>query len=377
MPRFLFATTALLVAGCVSNPRQVGDINSTGGSAGDESDGDRGSNGDDSGGDGTSGRSGSEGDGDGDGDGDDATGSGGDGGIKLDVGDGAASATAGEEGSCDPDTDEDCGCTAVDILFVVDNSLSMGVHQAALRDAFPSISDAMFSALPPGTDLHVGVTTTEFAYASSGGSGPACMTGPQGGTLMDVYQTPDQVNTGVNGAQGRLRVVDGRPYYAIETDAPQAERDMFLDWFGRAIVAGESGSNIEMSSGAAGWVGDPANADTNGGFLRDEGAVYAVIFIQDEHDQTPPEVSQDLIDRIAAQKAACGGMRCVIGGGFIGQYCTAPTQVEIMLDAFSESFVEELAFSFGMSSVDFVPQLTSLLSDVAVEKCSQIPPPVG
>ena len=38
----------------------------------------------------------------------------------------------------------------------------MGPYQEALSAAFPMFVDEMFAALPVGTDLHVGITTTSF-----------------------------------------------------------------------------------------------------------------------------------------------------------------------------------------------------------------------
>ena len=66
---------------------------------------------------------------------------------------------------CDPET-EDCGCNAVDILFVVDNSGSMTTHRDAITAAFPTFVDEMVNALPEGTDLHVGLTRSETALAA-------------------------------------------------------------------------------------------------------------------------------------------------------------------------------------------------------------------
>ena len=55
------------------------------------------------------------------------------------------------------------GCTKVDLLFVVDNSASMGQYQTRLTEEFPTFITAMYDALPTGTDIHVGITTTTFA----------------------------------------------------------------------------------------------------------------------------------------------------------------------------------------------------------------------
>ena len=77
-----------------------------------------------------------------------------DGGPKLDV-------QAGDvPGPC---VGEGCneGCTGVDLLFVIDNSVSMGDYQAALGLAFPAFASTLDTALPAGTSLHVGVTSTD------------------------------------------------------------------------------------------------------------------------------------------------------------------------------------------------------------------------
>ena len=60
-----------------------------------------------------------------------------DGGIKLDVG-----PDTGAPPACDPDA-EDCGCTAVDILFVIDNSGSMFSFQQIIGPVFAGFVDIM------------------------------------------------------------------------------------------------------------------------------------------------------------------------------------------------------------------------------------------
>lgn len=290
-------------------------------------------------------------------------------GIRYDV----AGGTGG--GGCNPDAGDACGCTKVDLLFVVDNSLSMQRNQELLRDAFPSMVDAMFDSLPPATSLHVGVTTTEMGYTGSGGSSTNCVTTPQpsDGTIWDVYLTPEEGDSGRPDGQGRLRVIDGKAFYAIDTDADAATRQAFESWFGQAVVAGESGSNIEMSSAAAAWAGHPANAGTNAGFLRDAGAVFAVVFLQDEHDQTP-EDAVNLLAMLEQQKQACGGLDCIVGGGFINTMCAPETPIGAMLDAFSDSVIDQLPFGGFGGTADLDGLLSDLLTNVIAQKCDEIPP---
>lgn len=313
----------------------------------------------------------------------DATSSSGTGGgdVLFDVAVGGATDNGSAEGgSCDPRMDPECsGCTAVDILFIIDNSVSMGPYQMALAQAFPQFADALVEALPSGTDVHVGVTSTEMAYV-----GDALTSGCMGSSLdqpaADFYITPDQTNTMKNGAQGRLYVADGKPYYAFETDAPQSELDSLRDWFMAAANIGTGGSNIEMATAAAAWATDSANDATNAGFLRDEGAVLVLFFLQDEPDQSPNDVAQELVDMVAGAKAGCGGMSCVIGGGFVNEGCLSEVPLGVMLDALGKpAITENLPLGGGgqVGSAEMVALLENTLAGVIAETCEEIPPPVG
>ncbi len=198
------------------------------------------------------------------------------GGDKLDVGFDTAGPTPGcHEG-------EDCGgCTAVDILFVIDNSTSMGSYQPALAAVAPDFADAIFASLPPNTDIHVGVTTSSF-FGGSGGTSPGetnCSPYYEGAGLTgrdDLYQwywTPDAMPYGENGAQGRLREHEGLTYYAASSDDDPSALKAWLAGNIRAV--GESGSVWEMVAAGAAYPFHEANAAHNAGFLRDEGAVLA------------------------------------------------------------------------------------------------------
>lgn len=303
--------------------------------------------------------------------------SGGSDGTRFDVGAGGTGAGDGGSGC---GLDGGCACTGVDILFVVDNSRSMEIHQAAIADAFPDFVQAMFDSLPPDTILHVGVTTTEFADYD--GSPPAinqdgqCTLGGRGsGLVRDNYVTPDVMDRGLDGVQGKLRTVDGREYYQISTNAGQAERDTFTVWFGQAIVAGSQGANLEFSSGAAAWLGEPANAAHNGGFLRDARTVLAIVFIQDEWDQTPVD-GRESLRMVARHKPTCGGTQCIVGGGWFNTDCDAVEgfdNLPNMVDGFADSFVRRL--EIGTATPIDGTELTTVLAPIIAKKCDELPPP--
>lgn len=301
----------------------------------------------------------------------------GDGGPKLDVG-AEGSDGAGEAGTC---VGEACSCTAVDLLFVIDNSTSMSDLQVALAAAFPSFADAIIAALPPGTNLHVAVTSTEMGD-SNAGSTINCEATGNGLPQESFYVTPDVMNTGTNGAQGRLYEAAGLSYFEIDTDAGPAEVQALRDWFAAAAQIGEGGSNIEMSAAAAGWATDPANAATNAGFLRDEGAVLVLFFLQDEPDQTDApglsmaETGQAMLDKIAAAKVGCGGLQCVVAGGFVQQGCLAENALGVVLGGVSQppSLGELPFFDEDITPEYFEPLLADTPTQVIAQTCDDIGP---
>lgn len=229
----------------------------------------------------------------------------------------------GSEGSTGPadkfDLGDDArlpGCDAVDILFVVDNSASMGTYQAALADAFPGFVDAMFANLPQGVDLHVGITTTDFFC--SGCACPDSTLGCQSGADLETiemhYLPPTESDNMVNGSQGRLFKHGGKVFFETNTDADPAP---LKNWFTAAAkAAGEDGCSFEMPVAAASYMAHPANAATNGGFLRDQDAVLLIVFLTDEPDKSPEAVTgykQMLLDA----KAGCGGAECILVAGLV------------------------------------------------------------
>ena len=310
------------------------------------------------------------------------------GGIKLDVNAFGDTPPPGCTG------DEECGgCTFVDLLFVIDNSGSMGDYQAALGLAFPQFAATLVSALPSGTNVHVGVTSTEMGYSGGGSTminNGVCEFIGDGMQSNDAfYVTPDAMDTGRNGAQGRLYEALGMPYFDFDTDAGAATLQELEEWFTAAANIGEGGSNIEMSAAPVGWVADPANAASNDGFLRDEGAVLVILFMQDEPDQTPLQIEgqpggQYVLERISEAKAGCGGTDCIIAGGFLAaNACSA--MGNLPLDDFLAGVsitpvvepLPDVEFGGGnpqQAADEMNEMLSNTLAEVIVQTCDEIEP---
>ena len=309
------------------------------------------------------------------------------GGIKLDVAAGDVPGPCVGEGCSD-------GCTSVDLVFVIDNSGSMGDYQAALGLAFPAFASTLDASLPAGTSLHVGVTSTEMGYSGSGSTSinnGVCTFIGDGMQPNDAfYVTPDVMDSGNNGAQGRLYDPgDGQTYYEYTIGAGGAALAGLESWFSSAANIGTGGSNIEMSTAPAGWVADAANDATNAGFIRDEGSVLVVFFMQDEPDQTPLMIDGQLgglamLDKLIAAKAGCGGTDCIIAGGFLDENACSGTG-NLPLDDFLANVGEtpivqalpddNLAEDDPQAAADEMNMvLSGTLAEVIAQTCEQIGP---
>ncbi len=233
------------------------------------------------------------------------------------------------------------GCSALDMLFVLDNSASMQTHHEALASAFPEFITTIFSHLPHGTDVHIGLTTTDVACKGMEcrctDATLGCQSAASAESIMSVYAPPADGSNGVNGSQGRLLVTDGRPYFAVRTNEDPAE---LIAWFKAATGSvGELGCSFEMPVAAAGFVADSANATTNAGFIRDEGAALVVFILTDEPDKSP-EVVDTYADRLRAVKQKCGGDTCISAAGLVpGCVVDGKQSLGRFLDGFGEPSV--------------------------------------
>lgn len=143
----------------------------------------------------------------------------------------------------------------VDVLWVVDNSGSMGDDQALLVESFPEFMN-FFLGLE-GVDYHVGVVSTDM-YAEDG--------------------------------QGRLREVEGRRWIDDTVFDP-------IPMFQMMALMGTGGSGDEMGIAAAHAALSTERDAFNAGFYRED-ALLSVITVSDEPDYSYmlPVSEQEMVD---------------------------------------------------------------------------------
>ncbi len=158
----------------------------------------------------------------------------------------------------------------VDILFVIDNSLSMEQEQASLRANFSKFMDVLATIEGGIPNVHIGVTTSNMGQSAEDGVGmasfgPACAGSGDDGAMRTVPGSTARFLVDVEAAGGTR----SRNYSGTLADA-----------FSEMANVGTQGCGIEQHLGAA----ERALTNVaNSGFLRDD-AKLAVIFIQDEDD---------------------------------------------------------------------------------------------
>jgi len=268
------------------------------------------------------------------------------------------------------------GCGAVDILFVVDNSKSMGEYQMALAAAFPQFVDAMIANLPEDVSLHVGLTTTDLTCANVGE--PCCPDAcPIGNTLCQIGSTPEEIealqsfyhpptdgDNGVNGSQGRLFEFDGLGYFETNTSDDPAP---LKQWFtGAAIAAGEQGSSLEMPVAAAGFAASGTNPG-NAGFIRDTDAILLIVFLTNDPDASLDSVAS-YRDMVLAAKGNCP--ECVLTAGLLKSCVPAENQ---RLWQFMTSFGDEPIWADIEKKTDYASVVGQSLATTLTDACLNIP----
>jgi hypothetical protein len=177
--------------------------------------------------------------------------------------------------------------TAVDVLFVIDNSLSMRDEQEQLG----IWSSELFDVLSPGgelPDLHIAVTSSSLAIAGHRG----CESG--GGLHAGAALTEGLFLRDVAGPSGRER-----NYTGTLTDA-----------FAEMALVGDEGCGFEQPFEAARLVLSDSAWGAEG-FLRDD-ALLLVVFVTDEDDcsATDPALFGDAYADACSELGALTSYRC-------------------------------------------------------------------
>jgi len=189
------------------------------------------------------------------------------------------------------------GAVATDIVFVVDDSLSMAEEQENLRQNLATFVD-LLAAAPVQNDFRIGVTNTsvtgyggETAYDAGPNAGPPAVPYPAGALVAIARDGAGAALAGTlvydatGGVFGGARVLD-------------AGSATLVDDFKANVLQGVAGSGKEQPFAAIqGALAASVAGGVNAGFLR-PGARLAVVILTDEDDCTDPA-------GVAATNTAC------------------------------------------------------------------------
>lgn len=215
------------------------------------------------------------------------------------------------------------GCTKVDLLFVIDDSISMAGEQANLIASFPEFIAGIQDTLANADSYHVGVVTTN-AYAYNAGG---CQ---QMGALV--------TQTGGASASGQVCGPFAAGRYMSDADDLQAT-------FACVAQVGIDGptderpmESLEIALGSA----HAGAGGCNEGFLRND-ALLVVVLITDEEDdhfmlyntlEGSPGDPPDWFAAVAAAKGMESNAAILsIIGGQPGNVCPEPSGVDGAEDA--------------------------------------------
>ncbi len=194
------------------------------------------------------------------------------------------------------------GIAATDILFVVDDSTSMGNEQTLLRNGLYQFIQALASS-PIAANYQIGVTTTSVVGWTDGqasyAAGPSTGDPYAAGTIVAIARD----GTGaplpgdfvyLNGAYAGSRILaSGQPNLVSDFEAN--------------VLVGVDGSNREEPFRAAELALEKASpGGPNAGFLR-PGARLAIVFLSDEDDCSGPS-DPSIFDSAGCRAAKTGNL---------------------------------------------------------------------
>lgn len=266
--------------------------------------------------------------------------------------------------AADADTSEQC--SAMDILFVIDNSGSMGQEQENLVANFPQFIEVMNGF---GLDYRVGVTTTGVSKDWTDGT-------PIGNIPDDQDGDDGELQLG-NGCNMPRRWLEG-----TDTDVSSI--------FSCVAEVGTSGPADEMPLAAMKLALGARMSDTNAGFLRED-ALLGVVILTDENDCSREDnnfnvpFTEDICDETESVSTYVNALDAVKGDR--GRWATAviagmgPGDCSSALGSADEAgrlinFVDQTGANAVMSSIcdgDLAGALQDAL-DTFDNACKSFPP---
>lgn len=223
---------------------------------------------------------------------------------------------AGDDGAGDrldvasPDLPPEEGCQKVDFLFVIDNSISMERHQAALISSFPGFIDTIQQTLSATSDYHVMVVDTDAegkcsAEKCAAGTANAELCHGPGSVICTASFTECDTTMGAGvvfpagqGASNHACPMFGGNRYMIEGEPDLAGT------FGCAALVGLAGNGTEQPMDALVAATSPVLNDVGGcneGFLRDD-AILVVTFVTNDPKYVDTGTPQDWYDALVTAK---------------------------------------------------------------------------
>ncbi|MBA3453563.1 MAG: VWA domain-containing protein [Deltaproteobacteria bacterium] len=217
----------------------------------------------------------------------------------------------------------------LDILFVVDDSPSMGDKQVALAAAFPQMIDVLAQIDGGLPNLHIGVITSDMGTSASGTAPGAAIGQPGSGGC-----------TG-RGDDGRLQTITGMNAMYLSDVANNGIRERnytgeLRDTFGQLARVGAGGCGFEQHLSA---MRSALTNSANVGFLRPT-ANLAVVILADEDDCSASNAA--LFGPESAALGPLQSFRCFAQGVTCDQ---APNQIGVKTDCkpnVASSFLDDV-----------------------------------
>jgi hypothetical protein len=263
------------------------------------------------------------------------------------------------------DTSSNLGCSGIDFLFVIDNSLSMADVQERLLLSFPGFIDAIEATSEGAERFHVGVVTSDVYQHNS--NVPFCR---QIGALV--------TSTGGKNSFGRVCGFDDSRRYLTPEDN--------LDYFFPCIAqVGTDGYELEQPLRATAEAVKPEVLQAgacNEGFLRDDAILVVVILTDDPphasdlDDAHPDRAEMIPIWRDALVQAKHGHEEAVVVIGFVpygNVACIQPQRESPNLIEFVSSFGERGVLQ-SVCQTDYSDAFASVVSTIDAT-CQAFTPP--